>query len=150
MLRKVGKVIAYLFIIYFAAMIVYVIFDALNRERPTIQTEESGRDEGSLIEYEEPRAKISLDWSVSIRRGITSQLILRGIIRNDNDFPVGDILVTCTTYGQTNTALSRVSYTFRNIIPARGDVALTDVNFGNVDSQSSRVMCRIVDALQQE
>lgn len=70
--------------------------------------------------------------------------LLNTLVKNDNQFPVGDILVRCTTYGQTNTALSRLDYTVRQIVAAGESLELSQLNMGFADSQSSRASCRVV------
>lgn len=65
-------------------------------------------------------------------------------VKNENAFAVGDIFIRCTTYGETNTALNRLDYTVRRVIPASETLILERINMGFANSQTLRANCRVV------
>lgn len=113
------------------------------------QTTDAPRTTDTSTQERGPRAieAVNLeDFSFSVTGA--NRFLFNGTIKNDNDFPVGDIMFRCTTYGETNTALNRLDYTVRSVLPPGDSLQLEEINMGFADPQTSRASCRTVTVTQ--
>jgi hypothetical protein len=67
-------------------------------------------------------------------------------VKSTNDFPTRDIEFSCTSHGASGTALSGVTHTVYDVVPAKGTKVFREVNLGFMSSQSATLSCRISDA----
>lgn len=65
-------------------------------------------------------------------------------IKNDNPFPVKDVFVRCSFYGNSGTALGQADKTIYEVIAAKKSRTFREVNLGFIHSQSARASCRVV------
>jgi len=66
-------------------------------------------------------------------------------ITNNNERALTDINITCTTYAQSGTQLSKVRHTLYNNFPAKHITTIKDANLGFINSQTHKVGCHIAD-----
>ncbi len=64
-------------------------------------------------------------------------------VHNESHIAVKDFTVTCSTYGESGTALGQVSKTIYEIIPAQSMKAYEGIEIGLVDRQAAIVQCQI-------
>lgn len=67
-------------------------------------------------------------------------------VENRSDKPIKDIEIRCATQGASGTALSSVTKTIFETVPAKGKKTFSKVSMGFVDPQSSRAGCAVVGA----
>jgi len=66
-------------------------------------------------------------------------------IKNNNDFPVKDILVECSVSAPSGTSLGSTQRTVYEAIPAKSSKTVRRFNMGLINTQASRGACGVRD-----
>lgn len=76
--------------------------------------------------------------------GFGSIMLLNLSIRNNQDYPVKDIVIRCTHYAPSGTQIDENTRTLYERISAHGTISEYKFNMGFVHSQADRSRCRVV------
>lgn len=66
-------------------------------------------------------------------------------IKNDNAFPVKDVHVRCSFYGNSGTQVSSSDATIFEVVGAKKSRTFKEVNLGFIHPQSTKASCRVID-----
>ncbi|MEE2002427.1 hypothetical protein QWY20_13265 [Alkalimonas sp. MEB108] len=124
-----------------AIIITYIIYNKFSPDQNHSSSSPVEPREKSASEIFQENLKLESSWRLN---GFGNVFMLSGTIENKNPTRAADVMVRCTTYGQTNSALNRVSHIFRVYIEPDQVYSFKDVNMGIVDKQSQRANCRIL------
>ncbi len=97
---------------------------------------ESGRQRANPKEY----LTLNHAWRAG---GFGSVMIADFTITSRLQFPVKDIAIRCTGYGNSGTKISELATTVYEIVPARATKRMSGVNVGFMSSQVTRAGCEI-------
>jgi len=94
------------------------------------------RDESALQNVK----LVDFSWSTG---GFNSVMLATFVIKNDNDFPVKDITITCTHFAQSGTEIDSNTHTIYDVVKAKKKRTFREVNMGFIHSQAASSRCGI-------
>lgn len=67
--------------------------------------------------------------------------------RNDNDFPVRDVMFDCEELGPSGSIITGVGTTFYDIIPAHQTRRTPEMDIGRIHDQTASIRCSVINVM---
>lgn len=99
------------------------------------------------IAMEHPERLVTLSKFSWEKGGFDTVMIANFTLKNENEFPVKDFVLSCDLYGNSGTQVGTVTHTLLEIVGGGKTKRFNDVNMGFVDSQAKRSSCALKAAV---
>lgn len=106
-------------------------------------TEEKAKEDAKVAKQVAVyHTKLDFTWS---KGGFDNVLLANFKIRNDNEFPIKDVTITCNYTAASGTELGSNTQTIYEVVKAKSTKSINNFNMGLIHSQTGGMRCEVTD-----
>ena len=91
--------------------------------------------------------KLDFTWS---KGGFNNVMLADFKIKNDNEFPIKDVTITCNHAARSGTKLGSNTQTIYEVVKAKSTKRINNFNMGFIHSQTGGSRCEVTDLVMDQ